>query len=571
MKRIKRYLLILLLISVFGSASSRSIIDRVNNEDVSVSKSNNDNTIPVKCSVITLSKGGQVFFGGNDDYIKSDSYYWVDQGDDQNYGVIWIGQPDNVQQGVNEVGLAYDANGLPRVGVNPHNERLPVSGDYTIYPILILHECATVEEVITWINTHQWHSYMHDQMQFADATGDAVIISAGTDGEVVFSRKPQGDGFIVSTNFNVADHGNSFGYPCWRYDLASEKLDQLINQEKEISLQDAVDVLDAVHMEGGTSWTISSMVADLTNGLVYLYYFHQFDRPVVLNVKDELANPRAPGALSMLFPEDVRQEADRRYNEIQAKTELSHNIGLLWVASVLISLAFIFFIPVAGSRKLIFWIPAILLLGIPGLLAFIVIRNKSEQSIWKTALQETIGNIMPMVFSFVIVLVILVLIMINQGAHWIFQVGCYFILPLLLGLLVFQGPFLFSMSKKNFIRFLIKRLPDALVTTNLATTGIIIILLPLVNWSIQFCPLLPFSVWPVLIWWLIVVTGAIVGGILVFIYEYNTVKRGIKAWSVLINNGGEVQTSSWHELRWWIPGSYLLIILGFVVAVILQS
>jgi hypothetical protein len=80
------------------------------------------------CTVFTISRRGSVFFGGNDDYINPDSYFWVDQGDDNHYGVIWIGQPDNVQQGVNEKGLAYDANGLPKVDVNPHPERIPVSG-----------------------------------------------------------------------------------------------------------------------------------------------------------------------------------------------------------------------------------------------------------------------------------------------------------------------------------------------------------------------------------------------------------------------------------------------------------
>jgi len=73
-----------------------------------------DKTFYSGCTVITISKGDSVFFGGNDDYILSDSYYWVDLGDSSKYGVIWIGTPDNPQQGINEKGLAYDANGLPR-------------------------------------------------------------------------------------------------------------------------------------------------------------------------------------------------------------------------------------------------------------------------------------------------------------------------------------------------------------------------------------------------------------------------------------------------------------------------
>jgi hypothetical protein len=285
------------------------------------------------CTVFTVSKGDQVFFGGNDDYIIPDLHYWVDPGNGDNYGAIWIGTRDNVQQGVNERGLAYDSNGLPRVDTNPHLERAPVSGGYTSYPIHILHKCATVEEVIGWVNTHQWHSYMHDQMHFADATGDAVIISAGAGGEIVFTRKPPGDGFLVSTNFNVDNLNGS--YPCQRYATATAQLAQLVRQDTNLTVQDAVNVLDAVHVEEDTGWTIESMVADLPHGIVYLYYFYQYDRPVVLNVMEEIAsaraegpNARAEGPLSELFPEDVQQEATRRYQRVPLLSRIA-----LWLIS----------------------------------------------------------------------------------------------------------------------------------------------------------------------------------------------------------------------------------------------
>ena len=80
----------------------------------------------------------------------------------------------------------------------------PGAGDYTDYPVHILHACATVEEVVNWVNTHQWRSYMHDQMQFADATGGAVMISADGRGGGLYPQAA-GDGFLVSTNFNVAN------------------------------------------------------------------------------------------------------------------------------------------------------------------------------------------------------------------------------------------------------------------------------------------------------------------------------------------------------------------------------
>ena len=179
-----------------------------------------------------------------------------------------------------------------------------------------------MEEVIGWVNTHQWRSYMHDQMHFADATGDAVIISAGVDGEIVFTRKPPGDGFLVSTNFNVAFHGNG-SYPCQRYATATAQLAQLVSQDTNLTFQDAVKVLDVVHVEEDTGWTIASMVADLPHGIVYLYYFYQYDRPVVLNVMEEIASARADGPLSELFPEDVQQEATRRYQRIPPLTRIA--------------------------------------------------------------------------------------------------------------------------------------------------------------------------------------------------------------------------------------------------------
>ena len=529
-----------------------------------------DGTVPSGCTVLTLSKGEQVFFGGNDDYINPDSYYWVDPGDAQNYGAIWIGQPDNVQQGVNEQGLAYDSNGLPRVDVNPHSERIPVSGSYTSYPIHILHECATVEEVITWVKAHEWHSFMHDQMHFADATGDAVIISAGTDGEVVFTRKPPGDGFLVSTNFNVANPANGFGYPCWRYDRAQELLGQLVNQGGKLTAQDAASVLDAVHQQGATSWTIASLVADLPNGVVYLYYFYQFDRPVVLHVEEELANPRAPGPVSGLFPEDVQQEADLRYQEIQAKIRRCRWVGMAWLAVVLVSLVLMIALPIGGRRGLALWVPAVILLGPLALLVRFVDGRCQQPGRWRIALLEAMGDVMPTVIASVTILVMLIMIPSVKGAG-LLQLALVLGLPVVMGCLVFHGPLLASVTNEGSGRFLCQRLPQSLVAANLGLGGISVVAMPLVNQSLRTCSIFPLNAWTVLIWWVIAVMGALIGGLLIFLYECWAVRVGFQAWSVLACRVGEVRTPSWRKLWWWILLSYAALLGGIVVGVVLSK
>ena len=525
-----------------------------------------DGTVPSGCTVFTLSKGEQTFFGGNDDYINPDSYYWIDPGDAQNYGAIWIGRPDNVQQGVNEQGLAYDSNGLPRVDVNPHSERIPVSGSYTSYPIHILHECATVEEVITWVKAHQWHSFMHDQMHFADATGDAVIISAGIDGEVVFTRKPPGDGFLVSTNFNVANPANSYSYRCWRYDKAWESLSQMVNQGEQLTAQNAASVLDAVHVEAGIAWTIESLVADLSRGLVYLYYFYQFDRPVVLNVKEEIANARTPGPLSSLFPEDVQQEAARRYQEIQAKVKRCQWVSMVWLAMVAISVILLITLSISRRRGMRFWIPAAIILGPLALLVWFIIETERKPVSWHDTLLEAIGDVMPTVVAFVAVLVLIIFIPAVQGSG-LLQILLIFGLPLIMGCLVFQGPLLASMADKSYGRFLINRLPQALVAANLGLAGISAIAAPLTMYSIRVCPIFPLNFWTFITWWAIIIPGVLVGLLLLFLYEFWAIRGGFQAWSVLAWREGKMHTPYWRDLWWWILLSYAALLGGLAAGV----
>lgn len=524
---------------------------------------------PHHCSVFTIAKDNQVFFGGNDDYINQDSYYWVDPGDSTRYGVIWIGTPDNVQQGVNDAGLAYDANGLPRYDVNPHNEREPVEGDYAIYPVRMMRECATVDEVINWVNTHQWHMFMHDQMQFADKTGDAVIISAGKDGEVVFTRKQKGDGFIVSTNFNVANPENGYSYPCQRYDRAMELLDELIKQESPLTVDDARDVLDAIHVENVTSWTIETMIADLTNGLVYVYFFWQYDKPLILNVKEELDNPRPSGNLSLLFPEEVQKEAAKRYNDLQSKGKQCKRFGTFWVLTVVLSIILFFVFADNRQRKSVIWIIAMLFLGPLALLSWLSFARNTKSNIWRNALQEVLGDLIPLVIACLLALSIMILVPAVQ-ANWPMQLSVLFGLPILFSWL-FQTLFLFPKSGLGFRSFLLTRLPHSILTTILGIGGITLAGLFLVNLSFRLCPVFPFSINTILTWWAVVVIGGTIAAILLYLYEYWSVKRGYMAWTSLVEKEGKVKTQSWKQLWWVILICIVVLVLCFAAGVALNN
>lgn len=523
------------------------------------------------CTIITISKGDSVFFGGNDDYINPDSYYWVEPGDSSRYGVIWIGTPDNPQQGANEKGLAYDSNGLPRVDVNPHSERIPVAGEYYHhYCMQIMHECSTVEEVIRWAGLHQRPPYMHDQLHFADATGDAVIISAGKDGEMVFTRKAPGDGFLVSTNFNVANPDNGFDYPCWRYDRARELMGQLLAKEGPVTSADATNVMDAVHVDGASSWTIETMVADMVNGIVYIYFFYQYDHPVVLNVQYELANPRAPGPLSMLFPEDVREEGARRYREAQSNLIINKTVGISWPAIVFVSLILLFTVCGDFKKGLRFWLPAVIILGPVALIIRYLVNKRCRTVFCKSVLIETVGNIVPVVISYTTALSILVMKVLSGGASDQTQLILMVGMPVAAGW-VYHLVFLAPVSNRGIGRFLLQSFPRVLITTFLGLGGIIPVAMPLVNKSLNMILLRPLSPIAVTTWWAIVVLGALAGCLLIFLFERWETKRGFPSWTILANGDGELIIPSWRKLWWWILISVVILIIGLIIGVLLAK
>jgi hypothetical protein len=186
--------------------------------------------------------------------------------------------------------------------------------------------CATVEEAITVAREYNWGSSLRWQVLLADAYGDAAVMSAGPDGEITFTRKPERDGYLASTNFNRANTDNHFdgSYPCWRYEKATGMLER-IEREEDLTVDYFKSILDSVHVEGAVGNTLYSNVFDLRKGLIYLYYWHQFDEVVVLDVSEELAKGTQPTRLRELFSAETVERAADEFARYQRRGRpLSH-------------------------------------------------------------------------------------------------------------------------------------------------------------------------------------------------------------------------------------------------------
>jgi len=117
----------------------------------------------------------------------------------------------------------------------------------------------------------------------------------------------------------------------------------------------------------------------------------------------------------------------------------------------------------------------------------------------------------------------------------------------------------------------LRRLPTALVSTNLALAGLLAIGLPLIKWHLDYCR---FSILTVLSWWAITVLSALAGGLLLYAYHAWAVRRGLCAWSALLWGTGEASDSAaavssppWRRLWLWIVLSFVVLVAGMALGV----
>ena len=259
------------------------------------------------CTIFSIALENTVMFGSNEDYRHSPSSSFISFVPPQLvpntinlpipnetvevFGQVLVGSVVNglyqVMGGMNDQGLCYDANSIPREYLNEQEGELwiPLDGCWDLLWI-----CSTVDEVIEWYQTHRLPSTINwnCQLHYADATGNAVIITA-SNGEVQFVGKGN-DSYLVSTNFNRVDvSSHYFDYPCWRYNTAVEMLGD-ITSEENLTIEACSSILNEVHFEQSLFndiKTLYSTVYDCVNTKMHLYYLYDFENTVTFDLEDE--------------------------------------------------------------------------------------------------------------------------------------------------------------------------------------------------------------------------------------------------------------------------------------------
>ncbi|MFX1438107.1 MAG: hypothetical protein ACFFAA_13080 [Promethearchaeota archaeon] len=292
---------------------------------------NEDHAIPqISNTVITFVPNGSVWYDGS-----TIMYGAAILGYDNVNGLSWF------QGGMNEKGLAFDLTSVPYTTPNLHNER-----PQNLVPEIF--NCETITEVIDYKAAHGVYEQEGSvQSMYLDITGESVVFNIGLDGEFDFFRNNSTFQLASNYYFNDTSRGNPSSDAIRRYNAAEQKLKE-INTNNPIPIENMTNVLDAAHFEGPLINTLYSNIFDVENGIIYLYYFHQFGEVVILNLAEELAKGWHSYRICDLFSQDL---VDKALNEYQNYSILIRffptDIVLLFVTIILdiiISIYIIFLI-----------------------------------------------------------------------------------------------------------------------------------------------------------------------------------------------------------------------------------
>lgn len=499
--------------------------------------------VPETCTIFTASYGNRVLFGNNEDWINPKTYYWVVPPRGADYGVVYLGF-DNLwpQGGINEKGLAFDVNALPKAPLNPHPERPKVTHPFYAF----LKTCSTVEEVMDRVKSHSWERAWRAQLHVADGTGDAVVISAGPDGEIAFTRKQKGNGYLVSTNFNRANPENG-RYPCWRYNTAVAMLEK-IQAEESLTADYFRSILQAVHQQGPSVNTVYSNVFDLKNGIIYLYHWHRFGEVAKLHAAEEVKRAPSPTPLRALFSKETVEQASKEYTAYKKKVDTWKNGAWVWFLLAAASLVALIRdlargTPAPWGMRLV-WVLVVALFGPVGFLAYLVsylqpVRLPALQAApanWRCALGETVfgaaGYAMGLALAFASFYLVLSF---GDSSLWSLAARLYG-LPLIIGWFLFHAPLLAFIAENQYWTAVRRRFPAEIVSLNFMLVGMLPVSGILLGLCEQHLGLRgPGSV----LFWGVITLGAFAGALILYPVNVYMARRGFSCWPVRLFKGGE--------------------------------
>lgn len=286
------------------------------------------------CSMYKITANGKTMVGNNEDSWSQNSRIWFEQGAINKFGVAYVGYTHKIHPdgGMNEFGLAFDAFTMPSKENIP--ERDVNKSDFEYVQLkTIMQQCQTVDEVYDFLNklnlqilngSPLFHGSM---LLFVDRTGKYLVVETDN---LTFGND---DSFVLA-NFSFADTKDLNSVKMERYRNGTAFLS---NKKIETSLSFCTALSDtmSVNRPKVCDGTLYTSIYDLENGLIYTYFFHDFNKYVSFNLKEELSKGDHSYKFSELFPYNDKYQKFLAY-------QTPYNNSYIFILLILCGILFFF-------------------------------------------------------------------------------------------------------------------------------------------------------------------------------------------------------------------------------------
>jgi hypothetical protein len=265
---------------------------------------------------------------------------------------------------LNEAGLAYDGFAVYGRVLKPVAGKEKLGGalaDKVGFLTSIMQQCATVEEVQRFVNRYDRSVFNHGMLLFIDKKGDYLVVEVDT---TILGH----DAKYVLANFcpSLTPDPSTVTMGRYRRGVA------FLSGKRDSSLRFCTAMMDTMHecrprLGDGTTYT---SIYDLSGGLIYLYFYHDYTHCVSFDLRRELAKGDHSFLMLSLFPPNAEYERFVRHKtpfNSMALVGLLLGIGgflavcAVWL-SVLLVRAFSGRRGVLAGRRL--WLPGLVLVDV---------------------------------------------------------------------------------------------------------------------------------------------------------------------------------------------------------------
>lgn len=250
-----------------------------------------------------MTDGDRVLVGNNEDYKIPYTRVWFVPAENGLYGRVYFGYDNWSPQGsMNDQGLFFD-------GFMTKKQRIKLSKGKPKFPgpmiDTMMAKCANVEDVLDMFSKYNLDWMEKAQIFVVDKSGASAIF----EGDEVIRKNVS---YQVVTNFRqskIPKNQRPCSWPtygCSRY----KKTEKMLLEIDRPTVAQFRDILKATHRSSHNiiSTTQYSNIYDLSNGVVYLYYLHDFENEIVFKLSQELKKGRHYFDIPSLFNKELKDD-----------------------------------------------------------------------------------------------------------------------------------------------------------------------------------------------------------------------------------------------------------------------